>query len=155
MTGGWGRGVPAHAVATAGAYHQVAGGWTVVGLGNRVRVQRAALGGAAWKALHIGGLITWHLLSSDGGSLALQPLTGMTFMPIPREEVFLLLGAQDGCNLLFPPSGCRIPAFREPFSPHRCKCQPFSGAQSPSVCGRPWGCSPGLPIWLEAGGPAR
>lgn len=61
---------------------------------NRVRVQRAALGGAAWEAWHTEGLITWHLLSSDGGSLALQPLTGMTFMPIPREEVLLLLKAR-------------------------------------------------------------
>lgn len=67
------------------------GWWWAPGTG---RVHGVALGGVAWKALHIGGLITWHLLSSDDGSLALQPLTGMTFMPIPREEVFLLLRAQ-------------------------------------------------------------
>lgn len=67
---------------------------------NRVRVHRVALEGAAWKALHIGGLITRHLLSSDSGSLALQPLTGMTFMPVPREEVFLLLRAQQSTYLL-------------------------------------------------------
>lgn len=76
------------------------------------RVHRVALGGAAWKALHIGGLITQHLLSSDGGSLALQPLAGMTSMPIPREDVFLLLRAQQRTlTCSFSPRGCRIPSF--------------------------------------------
>lgn len=59
-----------------------------VGPGNREQVHGAVLGGAFRKALHIGGLIIRHLLSSDGGFLALKPLTGMTSMPIPREDIF-------------------------------------------------------------------
>lgn len=84
----------------------------MVGPENRAQVHRVVLEGAIWKALHIGGLITRHLLSSDGGFLALKALTGVTSMPIPREEVFLLLRAQQStltCSLS--PSGYRIPSF--------------------------------------------
>lgn len=94
MTAGWGGGVPAHAVVMAGICYRVARGWTVVGPRNRARVHGVVLRGAVWKALHIEGLITQLLPSSDCGSLALKPLRGMSFLPIPREEVFLLLRAQ-------------------------------------------------------------
>lgn len=91
---GLGGGVPAHAVVMAGICYRVARGWTAVGPRNRARVHGVVLRGAVWKALHIEGLITQLLPSSDCGSLALKPLRGMSFLPIPREEVFLLLRAQ-------------------------------------------------------------
>lgn len=110
----------------------------MVGPGNRARVHRAALGGAAWKALHIEGLITWHLRSSDGGSLALQPLTGMTFMLIPREQVFLLLRAQQSAlTCSFSPTGCRILRFQSGFSPGGCKCHLLAEHRAPPSVGDP------------------
>lgn len=84
-----------------------------VGPGNRAQVHGVVLGGAVWKALHPSGLITQYLLSSDAGSLALKPLRRTTPMPIPGEEVFLLLWAQKSpLTCSFSACGCRIPSFQ-------------------------------------------
>lgn len=86
MIAGWGDASPCG----GNSWHSspAARGWTVVCPDNRAHVHRVVLGGPIWKALNFGGLITQHLLSSEGGFLALKALTGVASMPIPRGDSF-------------------------------------------------------------------